>query len=249
MAKEWPILANPPVVVALFQLKFEMGNTKLSDFLKFDTQLRSDFPHRNDNIEASIDLPSSPIPLGVSKVTGTSNAKMARHVYFSSDQKCKLTITDGSLTYTDERKYVGWNEFERLVCKYLTLFSPILAKHIITRTSIRFINLFTFDSFNDPTVYFKTLVSTTSENALPFPVMKYSFKLMLDVKENIYSIVNQNLDKAPDKFIYLFDIDVLNKSNLIFDINSIKETLAELRGIKNDVFFGNITSKIIELCN
>ena len=34
MAKMWPKLSKPPVEVALFQLKFEMGNTALSDFLK-----------------------------------------------------------------------------------------------------------------------------------------------------------------------------------------------------------------------
>ena len=39
MAKMWPKLSKPPVEVALFQLKFEMGNTALSDFLKCDSQL------------------------------------------------------------------------------------------------------------------------------------------------------------------------------------------------------------------
>ena len=62
----WPKLSKPPVEVALFQLKFEMGNTELSDFLKCDSQLNKYFPKRNDTIEASINLPSSSIPLGVS---------------------------------------------------------------------------------------------------------------------------------------------------------------------------------------
>ena len=44
MAKMWPKLSKPPVEVALFQLKFEMGNTALSDFLKCDSQLSKYFP-------------------------------------------------------------------------------------------------------------------------------------------------------------------------------------------------------------
>lgn len=249
--KEWPVLGNPPVLVALFQLKFEMGNTKLNEFLIFDPQLRKDFPNRNDNIEANIDLPPSSIPLGISKVTGTSNAKMSGHVYFTQDQKCKLSITEGNITYIDERKYVGWIEFERLVCKYLNLFAPVLEKHVIKRASIRFINQFSFESFNDPTEYFRTLVSTTNENAegLPYPLVKYGFKLVLNVKDDTYSIVNQNLDKQRDRFIYIFDIDVLKKTNLLFDINSIREVLADLREIKNNIFFSNITDKTRESCN
>ena len=244
----WPKLSKPPVEVALFQLKFEMGNTALSDFLKCDSQLSKYFPKRNDTIEASINLPSSSIPLGVSKISGTSNAKMVNYVYYSEDQKCKLTIGEGSLTYTDERHYIGWDEFERVVCQYLMVFAPILEKHIITRISIRFINQFVLDEFEDPTVYFKTIISS-AENGVPYPLIKYGFRLMLDIKEGVYSIVNQNLDKTPEKYLYIFDIDVLNKSNLIFDISSIQSVLQELREVKNDIFFSNVTDKIIELCN
>lgn len=248
MANQWPVLNNPPVEVALFQLKFEMGDTKLSDFLKCDETLRKLLPNRNEIIEASIDLPSTSIPLGTSKVSGTSNAKLANYVYYNDDQKCKLTITEGSLTYTDERKYMGWVHFEHLICQYLTIFAPVLEKHIINRTSIRFINQFALDEFSDPTDYFKTLVSSTEDGA-PYPLMKYGFRLVLDVSEGIYSIVNQNLDKTPEKYLYVFDIDVLNRSNLIFDVNSIHTVLQELRKIKNNIFFNNITDKIIGLCN
>ena len=248
MANKWPVLNNPPVEVALFQLKFEMGDTKLSDFLKSDVELRKLLPNRNETIEASINLPSSSIPLGTSKVSGTSNAKLTNYVYYSADQKCKLAITEGSLTYTDERKYIGWEEFERLICQYLTILAPVLEKHIINRTSIRFINQFPLVEFNDPSEYFKTLVSS-AENGVPYPLIKYGFKLVLDVREGVYSIVNQNLDKMPEKYLYIFDIDVLNRSNLIFDINSIRAVLQELRDIKNNIFFNNITDKIIESCN
>ena len=224
-----------------------MGETQLKDFLQYDAQLKKDFPKRSDNIEAHINVPSSSIPLGISKITSTTNAKMASHVYFSEDQKRKLSISEGNITYTDEQKYICRENFEQAISKCLSIFSPILEKHIIVRTSIRFINQFLFEDFSDPTQYFRTLISSTGNFA--YPLMKYGFKLMLGIEENIYSIVNQNIDKVSDKYIYIFDIDVLDKRNLIYDVKTIINVLQNLRVIKNQIFFNNITEKTIDLCS
>ena len=97
----WPNLNKPPIVVALFQLKFNQTGIKLSDFLKFDTQLKHHLPIRKDNIHVGIDLGSSSIPLGVSKISGTSDAKIESYLYCTIDQKCKFEISEGNITYID----------------------------------------------------------------------------------------------------------------------------------------------------
>lgn len=89
MAKDWPYLSKPPVDVALFQLKYEQGESELKDFLQAENEIKET-------------LPSSPIPLGISRITGTSNAKLSSNTYFSRDQKTKLTLTENSITYVDE---------------------------------------------------------------------------------------------------------------------------------------------------
>lgn len=61
--------------------------------------------------------------------------------------------------------------------------------------------------------------------------------------------MKQEFNKISDKNNYIFDIDVLDQSNLIFDIDSISEVLANLRRIKNQIFFGNVTDKLIGICN
>lgn len=73
--------------------------------------------------------------------------------------------------------------------------------------------------------------------------------MMVPVNQNVYSIVKQEFNKISDKNNYIFDIDVLDQSNLVFDINTISEVLVNLRQVKNKIFFGNITDKLIELCN
>lgn len=248
MTANWPKLSKPPVDVALFQLKYDLGETELKNFLKVESQLKEIFPKRANNVTANIDLPSSPIPLGVSKITGTSNAKVTSYTFYSANQKSKLTITENSITLVSEDNYEGWDAFETDIEAVLNILSPVLSNYVITRVSIRFINKFTLDNFDNPEKFFKTMISTTEESVLPYSVKKYGFRIMLDVDDDTYSIVNQNVDTVSDKFIYLFDIDVLNRTNSIFDVDLIKNTLSKLREIKNRIFFGNITNNLIELC-
>lgn len=126
--------------------------------------------------------------------------------------------------------------------------SVMLDNVTIRRTSIRFINQFKFDDFSDPTLYFNSQIASTGDGML-FPLMKYGFRLTYDIEEGVYSIVNQNAEHLPDKFVYIFDIDVLNRNNLLFELNTIDDTLESLRDIKNRIFFGNVTDKTLETCN
>ena len=166
------------------------------------------------------------------------------------EQKKKFIIAEGTLTYIVEDKYSSWADFEKEISVLLQKCEPILINCIVNRLSIRFINQFVFENFDDPTEYFKTLISSSEDQvSIPYPLIKYGFKLTLDVKENTYAIVNQNLDRVRDKYVYIFDIDVLNRTDLMFENATIVSVIQELREIKNNIFFSNITEKLIALCN
>ncbi|WP_088653548.1 TIGR04255 family protein [Geofilum rhodophaeum] len=248
--KNWPSLKKPPVVVALFQLKFNSIGIKLSDFLKFDTQIKHNFPIRRDNIKVGLNFGSS-IPLGVSKFSGTSNAKIGSYVYLTIDQKAKFEILEDTITYIDERPYEGWDNFKDSTLKSLLVLSDILNSLEVTRTSIRFINRFTFETFDNPADYFKTLISSSEDNELPFPLRQYGFRLLMDIPDtDIFSIVNQNVDNVrTNSYIYTFDIDVLDRQKLLFEKETLAVNLEKLRNVKNEIFFNNITQKTIDLCN
>lgn len=249
MEKNWPILKHPPVDVALFQIKFDMGESTLADFISCDSELKKILPIRHDSVSSEVNFQNTRIVIGVSKITGTSKTKVAGYLYTSTDQKSKIEIKEGVLTYSEEHPYQDWDSFMSNVKMFLGLFSTALSGHTITRTSIRFINRFILEDFNNPIDYFKTTISASESTAVPYPVSQFAFNLLLPVNENIYSIVKQEYNKISDKHNYIFDIDVLDQSNLIFDIESISEVLASLRKVKNEIFFGNVTDKLIEICN
>jgi len=229
MVTKWKNLSNPPVVTAIFQLKYDSGSIKLDEFLKFDTVLKREFPNRSENIESSLSLlPSTRIPFG----------------------KAQVTLSETEITYTKESPYTGWDSFKGFVLKVLQTLSSVLEGVTIQRTSIRFINQFNLLEFDDPTEYFNTqITSSVADSSMPYPLLKYGFRMTFDVAEGIYSIVNQNADHLTDRFIYIFDIDVLDRNNILFDVNSIGEILENLREIKNKIFFGNLTNKTLELCS
>ena len=251
MNEKWPNLAKPPVVTAIFQIKFDRDAIKVEDFLRCDSVLKRIFPQRNENIESSLSIsPSTKIPLGKAHVSGVTNTRRVGYVYFTTDQKEKLALSETDITYTTEKNYEGWISFKDFVLKILGILEPVMENVTIRRTSIRFINQFNFEKFDDPSVYFNTLItSSKNEGNLLYPLMKYGFKLTYDIEENIYSIVNQNVEHLPDKFAYIFDIDVLNRNNLMFEVNLVAEILEYLRNIKNEIFFENVTEKTLELCN
>ena len=226
MNTKWRKLNNPPVVAAVFQIKYEKGSIKLDDFLKYDQIIRKSLKLRTDTLQSTLTVPKS-TTLGVGKVDvkGIQETRNTGFTYFSSNQKKKLTITEEDITFVSEEEYNGWD------------------------ASIRFVNQFTLSSFDDPSEYFNTVISSNTEDSIPYPLIKYGYSLTLDVAEGVYSIINHNVNNVTDKFVCIFDIDVLDKNNLIFDLPSINEVLERLRTIKNKIFFNNITDKTLNLCD
>ena len=120
----WPNLNNPPVKLALFQLKFSETNMKA--YGEIDNALKNRLPIRKDNIAVGINLNNTSIPLGRSKLDGVSDAKIESYIYMSPDQKERVELLEDTATYVTELPDVGWDDFENKVGDYLSLLSKVL---------------------------------------------------------------------------------------------------------------------------
>lgn len=98
--------------MAIMQLKFDQDAISLDDFAKYDTALKRLYPNRRDNIQVGLDFGDVNIPLGKSTITSQSDAKLRARVYFSNDQKIKFELSEGTVSFTDERKYTSWDNFQ-----------------------------------------------------------------------------------------------------------------------------------------
>jgi hypothetical protein len=99
--------------------------------------------------------------------------------------------------------------------------------------------------------YFTTTISSNNADGLPYPLADYAFKIKTVIPDtNIYAYINQALNPVGENQMdYIFDIDVLDVTNSIFDSIFISEELEQLRIVKNKLFFNNLTQKTIDLCN
>lgn len=244
-------LKNPPVAVALFQFKYKGDDISLKDFIKFDHILKESLPKRRDDIHVGLNFAETSIPLGKSQLSATSDAKIEAYIYQSVDQKTRLELSEGTVTFIDEHKYEGWDSFKGNFFKYIKILEDVLHKVLISRLSLRFINKFTLRNINNPQDYFNIVVSSANSISLPYPLNNYGFRLNMSVPESdIYTIVNQNIEgMGEDKYLYTLDIDVLDNQNLSFDIQTISNNVDNLRNIKNRIFEDAITDKTKELCN
>lgn len=242
-------LTNPPVAVALFQLKFNSENIRVEDFGICDASVRAKFPIRGHNMSVGINLQNASIPLGKSNIKGISEAKLRSFLYTTKEQKEKLELSEGTITFIDETKYSGWKQFKNKVLNTLSLLADVLDNVEVSRVSIRFINRFELPDFTTPQDYVTTIISN-STGETTYPIRQYGFRLQYDIPEtNIYAIVNQNVETSTnDTYSYVLDIDVLDRQSILFQLDTISDNLEKIRDVKNTLFFESITQKTIDLC-
>lgn len=250
MSSKWKILNNPPVVIAIFQIKYEKpSDFNFSDFIKNDKHIKEKYPKRKDNYHSAIGVQGTPAP-GISLVKAKADTHLNRFLYSSDDLSQKLIIEENSIIYIFEGNYNNWDHFKKDGMESLVLLSEQLMKCKITRTSLRFINKFKFEEFNNPLDYFTTAISIDSDTKLNYPVSDYSYRFSQNVPNtNIKTIVNHSLVKIDQTFDYFFDIDVLDHEEIDFNLEKIDIKLELIRDIKNTIFFETLKEKTLDLCN
>ncbi|MCR5569125.1 MAG: TIGR04255 family protein [Paludibacteraceae bacterium] len=241
-----------PIAISLFQLKYESPRTDIEDFHnKCGVKIQENFPTLKRNVNVGISIEQGSIPLGKSSLNAKSEAHIQCFIYLSSDQKRRVEISNDTITYIDENEYGGWCPFVESISWLLSAIEPYMSNFVVNRTSIRFINKFELDDFKNPEDYFNVVISSANDSSFKYPFVQYGFRYTITVPNSeIYSIINHNVDNPiPNKYLYIFDIDVLDRQNIQYDVDLIRKTADNLRSIRNEMFFCSITEKTKKLWN
>lgn len=248
MSRKWPTLEKPPIILAIFQVKFkkDMGGD-ISRMISNDHDIKMKFPLREHNIHSNLGIDGTPAP-GISTLTAKADTKITAYIYFTENKRKKLIVQGNSITFVNEEEYTKWADFLNEIKWCLEIFNSQLEESVIERTSLRFVNKFNIPDFNDPLDYFSQAISTDTDEI--YPINKFSHRILYKIPDKeTTAIVNQAIEPIEENNVYYYlDVDALDHEKYSFDKNNTIRKVCDLRDVKNNIFFKTVKQKTIDLC-
>ena len=254
MSKSTKILNNPPIVLTLCQLKHdEWKELPIKEIERVENKLTEIYPIKIERFNSELNGLEEVRKHGVgrSKINITSDTKLQRIEFRSKDQKKKLILAENFILFSDESVYQSWDVQKASIMAVLDILMPVYQDIDLNRLSLRYVNRFIFNEFDDPSRYFTTIISTSDGHQTIGDLYAYQFRLTtIDPNTNIRTHITHNLDfDVTNKYQYILDIDVLDESVIAFNVDTIDTNLTSINEKLVDTFFNNITKQTAELCS
>lgn len=245
MNKSWPTLKNPPIILAVAELRFRLPEKyDIINLKRNDGDLIKKYPNRVDNLTGNINIPGPVIGLS----TATVDSRQIGYTYTNSDKSRKLIISKENLVYVQEGKYSDWNSFKQEWTYIVNHFADILNGIEIERLSIRFVNQFVVTEMTSPLDYFNSSISA-KDGVIKYSVDLYFYRYIMKVPESYLRliVINSLQEISSVNYTFIFDIDVLSDEHFTFNLSKISDIMESLREKKNETFFNNITEKTLAI--
>lgn len=243
---QYPNLSKSPIEVAIFEIRLHItvSDYTISEFLNLHKYIKDIFPTFNKGYDRSVNIDE--LPNGKLKTQITKN-ELKEIRFFSTDKKRTLLVNSNVFNLNISGGYKDWDtcfsEFQFVWSAFHKLFSNKL-KFIIKGVSVRYINKFIFNEFEDASEYFNTVIYA-NEGVISGDVTSYLLRYVIQKKDDFIQInITQGLDQQVGAEIpYIIDLDVIY--TIPISIDHLWDIFLNLRAIKNETFFSNITEKTL----
>jgi uncharacterized protein (TIGR04255 family) len=239
-------LKNPPVIRAACQLDFDDG-IQVRTYDSCREKLLDLLPLGRGGKIIAVDHPN---PTTEGKVVVEVEARLEGYFYSSTDEKTSLELQSNKILFSDSHPYQGWDKFFNDINLYIDILDPVISGHTVDLVAVKFVNQFLFSEPFDPADYFTSL--PMSQGGVDLPIVGYTFGFLYQLPledGHIKSAVSQKLESGDEGFVHLFGVDAFDSAEFAFNKDTLIGKLNHLRGVKNMMFFKNITDKTIKLCN
>lgn len=144
------------------------------------------------------------------------------------------------------KPYENWQKFTQEAYRLLSIYYQLLRPTEVVRIGLRFINRISVEQermeFAD---YYKYPPETLKE--LSWPLGGHLHHDVIQVPGTSYSVnLIKTVQNIPGNIALILDIDVFTQNQFEYNEAQIKETLNEMRWIKNKIFFNSLTSKAMK---
>jgi len=246
--KKYPTLSKTPILVAILEIVFKSDESvKIESLRPLKGIFKQDFPNQLENklteLQLRPDLDKTFLSL---KDKGTNG-----FVFASETKKRDFTISTVSYNFKQHGKYSTWEEFKREALDIWIKCIPIVCPKTVSRISIRYLNSIEIDS-NNELVKAEKLFNTyivNSGGGSQKPISNYFVRYTNpELEDNITVHFAQELKiGASGSLPFIIDIDVLFNNEMEYDYEKLSKILDQLRIIKNDYFFDNLTDFTLDL--
>jgi uncharacterized protein (TIGR04255 family) len=241
----WPRLGNAPITEALLDIRVELpAGTSLAALTGFHDLVRDRYPQREERRLDQIEVRMDPAGTQVSQ-TAAATGYLMRAL---SGEKAVQARLDG-FTFNKLRPYESWELFRdegrELWEKYVGVAFPSR----VTRLGLRFINRLELPL---PLKSFAEFIRTIPEVApsVPQELSELFMRLVIPKPEiGAAVIIHEALANPtdPDRIPLILDLDAFAMVAIDPNSNELWDRLEQLREFKNQVFFGSLTDRCLEM--
>jgi uncharacterized protein (TIGR04255 family) len=238
-------LARPPIVEALVDFRVAFSSPiEPGIFESLPAQLAERFPVNEKKQRIGTEL-----RFEAGKVAQATMTQEAAGVFLRSSDSTQIAQfrTDG-FTLNQLAPYRGGEELLRLALETWEQYAAITHPQAVTRLALRYI-----DKLDLPYKHgdaFTRFLTSPPDLPLPAPQSVSGFLSRVVAHEGETTIVvTQKLESSPKKDppTVVIDIDAFQSASLPITSTDLAPRLAELRAVKNRVFFALLTEEAVSL--
>jgi len=247
MPEQWPYLSNAPIIEAIIEFQFSVSDNVTIEMLQEVADvLKDEFPQQEEkrsSIFKAVIKSSGP-------ETEVHDGGLVGISAKSLDNKNIVQLFRDRFSFSQLPPYKNWELLEEQAIKIWNIFLDKTKNDGVNRVGVRFINkielALPLDDFNDYIVG-----APVVPEGLPQFLGAFDMRLIIPNKEieadGIVNMSMNGLDKEKNVVPVILDVDVGKTGHMQSDEKSLHETLAELRHYKNELFFRNITDKVVRM--
>jgi uncharacterized protein (TIGR04255 family) len=240
LKEKFPHLSQAPIIEAVLDIRVvpsvKWDATNLQNELK---QHLPDFPTHETIRETTFQLPPG------KKAPVVEDFGCVGFKLHSSDNLHIVQFNKGSFVFSRLKPYQDWGRFSQEALQLWAIYCDLLKPSEVRRIGLRFINRI---AIKQPTIelsdYYRYPPASIKE--LNWPLAGYLHHDVMQVPKTSYSVnVIKTVQNVPGDIGLLLDIDVFMQSRFAYNELCIIECMEEMRWVKNKIFFGSLTERII----
>jgi len=239
-------LQNAPITEAIVDFRVSLPRDFRPDRLREARErLAPDYPQtvERKGMEARLEFAG-----GQPKETRTRDLGFQGIWLKTEDQKTVAQFRVDGFTFNRLKPYTRWEQILPEALRLWSVYVELANPQSVTRIALRYINHMNLPS---PGAELDDYIVTSPRLPPSVPQIRSSFatRLVLEYPErrmtaNVIQVLEVGVETPAPSL--LFDIDVYRTGHFEVSETTMKEILGDLRGYKNEIFFGSLTERFVE---